>query len=589
MLRRCYLRPMHPPVTESHRFNASSHPGASRGVASLPAQCDHPVGVFLLLYGTGRFRLSGDEAQATAGHIQGHRPPEQRTGVRGVSMLDLRNETARLIPSQRSRRASSYAAWLRGEGTEARRAWRGSYVRRLVALDVLAALVAGALGQVAEVGPISLSLSTDSSPVWATFVLPVLWVVAMLTARAYEARFLWIGAEEFRRVFSAAALLLATLGTVSWAFRLEVARGFVVVALPLATLLTLGHRLVQREVLHRQRGRGKFLQTAIIVGHRKGVAALREQFDRQPKHGYRVIGCCVPQRRDDPFVTFDGLPVLGSLDDVIDVVRRYEVDTVAVLPSSELDGARLRRLGWDLEKTEAELLLAPAVTEVAGPRVRIRPVAGLPLMHMERPEFRGTRRLLKDAFDKSVAVFGLLLIAPVLLGLAIAVKTTSRGPVVFKHERIGRDGRPFDVYKFRSMVSDADKIVDVLFEQQNEGNAVQFKMKRDPRVTRVGRIMRRYSLDELPQLFNVLGGSMSLVGPRPHVTREVEQYGSDMARRLLVKPGITGLWQVSGRSDLSWDDSVRIDVRYVENWTLTFDLMILWKTFGAVLRGSGAY
>jgi exopolysaccharide biosynthesis polyprenyl glycosylphosphotransferase len=325
------------------------------------------------------------------------------------------------------------------------------------------------------------------------------------------------------------------------------------------------------------------------VGHRSGVAALHEQFDRQTKHGYRVIGCCVPLHGDDHAATFDGLPVLGSLDDVVDVVRRYEVDTVAVLPSRELDGPALRRLGWDLEKTEAELLLAPAVTDVAGPRVRIRPVAGLPLMHMERPEFAGHRRLIKSAFDKSAALFGILLISPVLIGLALAVKLTSRGPVFYKHERIGLGGEKFHVYKFRSMVPDADRIVDALFEQSNEGNDVQFKMKRDPRVTRVGAVMRRYSLDELPQLFNVLGGSMSLVGPRPHVTREVEQYGFDMARRLLVKPGITGLWQVSGRSDLSWDESVRIDVRYVENWTLTFDLMILWKTFGAVLRGSGAY
>ena len=206
-------------------------------------------------------------------------------------------------------------------------------------------------------------------------------------------------------------------------------------------------------------------------------------------------------------------------------------------------------------------------------------------MHVERPEFKGLRRIVKSVFDRSAATFGILLIAPVLIGLAVAIKVSSCGPVFFRHERIGMGGQPFHVLKFRSMVPDADKVIDLLIDQ-SEGNAVQFKMKRDPRV---GAVMRRYSLDELPQLFNVLNGSMRLVGPRPHVTREVEQYGFDMARRLLVKPGITGLWQVSGRSDLSWDDSVRIDVRYVENWTLTFDLMILWKTAGAVLRGSGAY
>lgn len=455
-------------------------------------------------------------------------------------------------------------------------------------LDALSVLAAGLVAQVTEDGPVAHALSSAGNLAALLLGLPVLWVGAMVVARAYEQRFLWIGAEEFRRILFATAMLLATMGTVSWAFRLEVARSFVIIAVPLAALLTVAHRGAQRAWLHRQRAHGKFQQTAIVVGHRTGVAALHEQFNRQPKHGYRVIGCCVPQGSENAAAVFDGLPVLGSLTDVVDVVRKYEVDTVAVLPSPELEGSTLRKLGWDLESTEAELLLAPAVTEVAGPRVRIRPVAGLPLMHVERPEFSGARRMVKTVFDKSVAGSLVLLLAPLLVALALAVKLTSRGPVFFKHERIGLGGQPFQVYKFRSMVPDADKI-ELDLHEQNEGNDVQFKMRRDPRVTRIGAIMRRYSLDELPQLFNVLNGSMSLVGPRPHVTREVEQYGFDMARRLLVKPGITGLWQVSGRSDLSWDDSVRIDVRYVENWTLSFDLMILWKTFGAVLRGSGAY
>jgi exopolysaccharide biosynthesis polyprenyl glycosylphosphotransferase len=285
---------------------------------------------------------------------------------------------------------------------------------------------------------------------------------------------------------------------------------------------------------------------------------------------------------------FRGLPILGGLDEVVDVVKQFEVDTVAVLPCPELDGPALRRLGWELENTEAELLLAPAVTEIAGPRVRIRPVAGLPLMHMERPELTGVRRLGKEITDRAAAAFGVLLLAPALAGIALAVRLTSRGPVFFRQERIGRDGKPFTMLKFRTMVAGADRMVETL-AAANEGNGVLFKQKNDARVTPVGRVLRRYSLDELPQLFNVLRGEMSLVGPRPPLQSEVEQYGYDMRRRFLVKPGLTGLWQVSGRSDLSWDDSVRIDVRYVENWSLTFDFMIMWKTVGAVLRGSGAY
>jgi exopolysaccharide biosynthesis polyprenyl glycosylphosphotransferase len=280
--------------------------------------------------------------------------------------------------------------------------------------------------------------------------------------------------------------------------------------------------------------------------------------------------------------------VLGDLSQVADVVTRFEVDTVAVLPCPELDGSALRRLGWALEKTRAELLLAPAVTEIVGTRVRIRPVCGLPLMHMERPELTGVRRLTKDLFDKTAAGFGVLFLLPVVLGIAVAVKVTSHGQVFFRQERVGRDGQTFSMLKFRSMVTGADGMIEAL-AATSDGNGVLFKKKDDPRVTWVGKFIRRYSLDELPQLLNVIRGDMSLVGPRPPLPTEVERYGFDMHRRFLVKPGLTGLWQVSGRSDLSWDDSVRIDVRYVENWSLTFDLMILWKTVGAVRRGAGAY
>jgi exopolysaccharide biosynthesis polyprenyl glycosylphosphotransferase len=501
-----------------------------------------------------------------------------------MALLDVRERNDHATPDAIGRNWLWLAPRLRGEGTAARRAWRRSYVQHLVLLDGLAALVAAGVGSlVPEGGP----LMGRAASVSLVVALPFVWLGAMLVARAYEQRYLWVGPEEFRRVFSAAALLLATVGTVSWAFKLEVARSFVVVALPLATVLTLAARLVLRLRLRAERTGGRHVQTAVLVGHRSGVAALSAQMERDARHGYRVIGCCLPISAGDRDV-FDGLPVLGGLEEVADVVRRYEIDTVAVLPSPELDGARLRKLGWDLEDTEAELLLAPAVTEVAGPRVHVRPVAGLPLMHVERPEFTGVRRIVKDVVDRTAAGFGVLVLLPLLATLAVLVKVTSRGPVFFRHERIGREGRPFQVLKFRSMVVDADKVETGLHDQ-NEGNTVQFKMRRDPRVTRIGAFMRRYSLDELPQLFNVLGGSMSLVGPRPHVTREVEQYGFDMRRRLLVKPGITGLWQVSGRSDLSWDDAVRLDVRYVENWSLTFDAMILWKTVGAVLRGSGAY
>jgi exopolysaccharide biosynthesis polyprenyl glycosylphosphotransferase len=504
-----------------------------------------------------------------------------------MSLLDTHDASVRSAQHSTARGWSSFAARFRGEGTEARRAWRAGYVRAVFVGDFLCAAIAGLAGYLVRFGAGAVPIPHASF--WAALTLPLIWSGVMLVARSYEQRFLWLGPEEFRRVFFAAMMLLATLGTVSWAFRLEVARGFVILAVPLATALTLVQRYARRKLLHRARAKGQYQQTTILVGHRCAVAAIDEQIDREAYHGYRVIGCCLPSGQYELEAdAFNGLPVLGDLTEVAEIVTRYEVDTVAVLPCPELDGLALRRLGWALEKTQAELLLAPAITEIVGTRVRIRPVCGLPLLHMERPELTGLRRLVKSLFDRSAAALGLMVFLPILASLALAVRLSSPGSMFFRQERVGRDGRTFSMLKFRSMVTGADRMVDALADE-SDGNGVLFKKRDDPRVTSVGRFLRRYSLDELPQLLNVLRGDMSLVGPRPPLPSEVERYGFDMHRRFLVKPGLTGLWQVSGRSDLSWDDSVRIDVWYVENWSLTFDFMILWKTVGAVLRGSGAY
>jgi exopolysaccharide biosynthesis polyprenyl glycosylphosphotransferase len=356
----------------------------------------------------------------------------------------------------------------------------------------------------------------------------------------------------------------------------------------LATLLTVTQRYAWRQRLMRQRRQGNCLHRTLLVGHRSGVDALHRQIQREPQQGYDVIGCCLPTPGGAAAPSSDGLPVLGDLDGVLGAVRRHDVDTVAVLPSPQLDGTALRRLAWELEKTSAALVLVPAVTEIVGPRVQIRPVCGLSVLHVERPELRGVRRLIKGAFDRSAAAVGIVVLAPLLLGIAVLVKVTTPGSVLFRQERVGRRGRTFRMLKFRTMVEGADQMLDTL-AGENDGNGVLFKKKADPRVTPIGAVLRRSSLDELPQLLNVLVGTMSLVGPRPPLPSEVDRYGVDMHRRFLVKPGLTGLWQISGRSDLSWDESVRIDIRYVENWSLTFDLLILWRTLGAVMRGSGAY
>jgi exopolysaccharide biosynthesis polyprenyl glycosylphosphotransferase len=490
-------------------------------------------------------------------------------------------------PADSSAGWARFAPAIRGEGTGARRAWQSSYVRRAVVLDAVSAAAAAVASYYLwfGFGP----AAQGQPPVWDVVALPLIWLPAMVVARAYEKRFLWIGVEEYRRVLGAAVVLLAGVGFVAGALDLRIARGLVVLALPLATVLTLLQRFAHRHWLYRQRRQGKYQQTTLLVGHRRAVAALDEQLQRSADRGYRVIGCCLPSDEHSAvFDAFNGLPVLGDVDQLADVVVRFEVDTVAVLPSEELDGLVLRSIGWQLESTSAELLVSPAITDVVGPRVHIRPVAGLPLLHMERPELTGVRRLTKECFDRTAASLGLLFFAPVLLGIALAVRLTSAGPVFFRQERVGHHGEPFTMLKFRSMVPGAHAMVAEL-EADSDGNGVLFKKKDDPRVTRVGRVLRRFSIDELPQLINVVRGDMSLVGPRPPLAAETEMYGVDMRRRFLVKPGLTGLWQVSGRSDLSWDDSVRIDVRYVENWSLAFDFMILAKTVKAVVRGSGAY
>lgn len=249
---------------------------------------------------------------------------------------------------------------------------------------------------------------------------------------------------------------------------------------------------------------------------------------------------------------------------------------------------RLRELAWALEKTSTSLCVAPALLEVAGQRTSIRPAAGLPLLYMDHPEFTGVPRLLKAAFDRTLAFGALLLLSPIMTAIAIAIKIGDGGPVLFSQIRVGVDGSTFKIFKFRTMVSDAEQ-QKALLAAKNEGGGVLFKIRADPRVTRVGRWLRRWSLDELPQLFNVLSGDMSLVGPRPALPEEADLYGDHVRRRLAVRPGITGLWQINGRSDLPWEEAVRLDLRYVENWSFMLDLQILWRTWSAVSSGTGAY
>ncbi|GII02334.1 hypothetical protein Pta02_43420 [Planobispora takensis] len=356
--------------------------------------------------------------------------------------------------------------------------------------------------------------------------------------------------------------------------------------LPGALLLTILFRYRMRKRLHRRRTAGEYMRHMVAVGHRESVLDLVIQLRRQPYHGMAVVAACLPSGAERADV--GGVPVLGDFTDVPEAVAKVKADAVAILACPELDGTALRRLAWELENDRVDLFVAPALMDVAGPRVSIRPMAGMPLLHVEHPEFTGTRYWVKNLFDRCGAGCALVVLALPMLLISALIRATSPGPALFRQARVGKGGVEFRVVKFRTMVDGADSLKGHLLPE-NEFDGVLFKIRKDPRITRVGAFLRRYSLDELPQLLNVARGEMSLVGPRPPLPEEVEQYGVDVRRRLVVKPGMTGLWQVSGRSDLSWEESVRLDLRYVENWSLFLDLQILWKTWSAVVHGEGAY
>lgn len=285
----------------------------------------------------------------------------------------------------------------------------------------------------------------------------------------------------------------------------------------------------------------------------------------------------------------DAITVFGDESTVVGAVTATKSHAVAVTATERLDGRGIRDLSWELEKIDVDLLVAPGVVDVAGPRLQMRPVAGLPLIHLEKPQYHGAKRFQKRLFDLVFSGAAVVCLLPLMAVIAVAIRATGKGPTLYRQQRIGLNGKPFQMVKFRTMVDGADAMIEELVDQNESEGGVLFKIKDDPRVTPVGRFLRKFSLDELPQFFNVLNRDMSVVGPRPPLPTEVSSYDDYAKRRLLVRPGITGLWQVSGRSDLSWEDSVRLDLFYVENWSMITDFLIALKTAKVVFTRTGAY
>ncbi len=466
--------------------------------------------------------------------------------------------------------------------------WTRQYVRRALLSDIVVVGVSGVAAVLLRFGSDSELLAHGVSYYVVAADIGMAWIASLALGRCYEMRFLAEGTEEFKRVGAGSLRLFGLLGFLAFATASDVARGFVLLYFPFGLTGLFAGRWWLRMQLARARDEGRLFHRVVVVGRYSAVHELVTQLQRDSRHGLQVVGACVSGDPGSPEDTL-GVPVIGALTAVREAVDQLEADTVAVAASPELTGEVLRRLSYDLEGSGIDLLVAPALLNVAGNRISIRPVAGVPLLHVDEPELDGARRLVKMLFDRGTAILLLTVFAPLLTVLMVVIKLTSRGPMLFRQTRVGRDGELFSLLKLRTMRADAEQQLAGLMDLNEASGGVLFKLKDDPRVTPIGRFLRKWSLDELPQLVNVFAGQMSMVGPRPPLPTEVEKYEGHAHRRLLVKPGITGLWQVSGRSDLSWEDTVRLDLQYVENWSLGLDVAVLAKTVLAVFRSAGAY
>jgi len=489
-------------------------------------------------------------------------------------------------------------------GLRRRIRWRRRAMLCVIALDsllgltaALAALLIHGAGSRHGAGSLSGALGAThlqgaGAAVTLALIAAILWPLALAAAGVYESRSTGHGTAEFRRVLMATIWVLALSSSAVLGFASALGTGepslraLVLIAVPLAGGGSVVAHAGARIVLRWMRRRGRCLYRVVAVGMERSVAELVRATRRDGAAGLHVVGACLARPVNDEV---EGVPVLGSPAEAVLAVQRTRADTVLITSWSDVSQEELRRLSWEMEGSGVQLLVAPRLSGVAAPRLHIRSVDGSPLVHVGEQEFTGVRRVAKAALDYGLSGLLLLLGLPVLAAVGVAVKLTSPGPILFRQERIGRHGESFTMHKFRSMYVDAEARRHTLEQDDEVDRGPLFKRRDDPRVTPVGRFIRRYSLDELPQLLDVFGGRMSLVGPRPPLESEVAEYEDDVRRRLRVKPGMTGLWQVSGRSNLAWEDAVRLDLHYVENWSLTADLSIMLRTVTTVLARDGAY
>ena len=479
-----------------------------------------------------------------------------------------------------------------------RRDWRQLYARRLAITDFVA-LVWVVFGVqflwLGNDGDATAIRQPGEAPLVVNYtiisiLLTGLWVLALRFGGTRNFRVVGQGSTEYKLVADASGRLFGLVAIIAFIFKIDLARGYILLAFPVGILVLLFFRWAWRQWLAVEREHGRFASNVLLIGSEQSVRHIATQLARDTSAGYRVVGAWV---KGVPAGTvIDDVPVRTSeeSDSIVEALDSFGADTVVVTSSDALTAEELRELSWQLVPGVHHLVLAPSLTDVGGPRIHTRPVAGLPLIHVETPRSEGWKKYGKRWLDIFGSAVMLVLLSIPLLAVALLVKSTSKGAVFYRQERVGLNGQPFQMLKFRSMRENADAELLALLAAQGSDGTPLFKVKDDPRMTPVGKFLRKYSVDEFPQLINVLRGEMSLVGPRPQREAEVALYDNVAYRRLLIKPGMSGLWQVSGRSELSWEDAIRLDLFYVENWSLMGDINILWRTVKAVVApGASAH
>ena len=423
-----------------------------------------------------------------------------------------------------------------------------------------------------------------NDPTYLSLVIIVVaaWLSVLVLRGAYDTRMLGVGSEEFKRVVAATATVFGAVAVVVFALKLELSRGFVLITFVVGLALLLVVRWSLRGWLRHERRYGHFLHRTIVVGAEPAKSEIIDMLDRDPVAGFTVVDDI-----DEPAADVDDDGLDMWLDEVMTCISLEDADTVAVASSPALGQRVVQRLAWRLEGPRVDLLVAPSIGDVAGPRVTMRMAADLPLLHLDEPHLTCPKRAIKRFLDLLFGLALFILFLPFMVVGGLGTKLSSRGPIFYTQQRVGRGGQLIRVLKFRTMRVGADLERDEVIGNPDGDIAARYKA--DPRITGFGRFLRRWSIDEMPQVINVIGGSMSLVGPRPVLVDELPLFGDADHRRHLTKPGLTGLWQVSGRKSVDWEERMRLDLDYVEHWSPALDLVIVAKTVKAVLVGDGAY